>query len=342
MENYIGKICPFCKTEIKEGDAVKVCPSCGIPHHEGCWEENKGCTTFGCAEQHYEAQGTNPTDVCSNCGATLGDGQQFCPKCGTAKNAPKKNVCGKCGAELQDGQEFCPKCGQKAGLALDQDVNSAINQFNAGVNKSNEAKKKKPMKIIIAAVAVVVVAIVVAVLVAPKIFVSVDDLCAQGNYEKAYEKADSGEKLAIRAENAAAVQSAFSADNLKDPNSFELRDAYYNEGTNDDGDTTKQLVLYISGANSYGASVSSYWLYTWDVEDQEWSYFCSVSDLSDEEYSSYDDEDEKLEKLLNNLGRGIIETTMDEGHKLSKEAVKRINTMFEEDTLDDVELLDVN
>lgn len=22
MEDYIGKICPFCKTEIKEGDAV--------------------------------------------------------------------------------------------------------------------------------------------------------------------------------------------------------------------------------------------------------------------------------------------------------------------------------
>ena len=42
MENYIGKICPFCKTEIKEGDTVKVCPACNIPHHESCWEENKG------------------------------------------------------------------------------------------------------------------------------------------------------------------------------------------------------------------------------------------------------------------------------------------------------------
>ena len=31
MEDYIGKICPFCKTEIKEGDSVKACPACGIP-----------------------------------------------------------------------------------------------------------------------------------------------------------------------------------------------------------------------------------------------------------------------------------------------------------------------
>lgn len=157
MENYIGKICPFCKTEIKEGDSVKVCPACNIPHHEGCWTENKGCTTFGCSEQHYEAQHTNPTDVCSNCGAPLGDGQAFCPKCGTPKNAPKKNVCGKCGAELQDGQEFCPKCGQKVGLAVDAGVNSAISQFNAGVEKKN--KKKATLPIILGVVAVISVAL---------------------------------------------------------------------------------------------------------------------------------------------------------------------------------------
>lgn len=156
MNEYVGKTCPYCKTEIKEGDEVQVCPECGIPHHAACWEENHGCTTFGCKEQHYEEQHTNPTDVCSNCGAPLGDGQAFCPKCGTPKNAPKKNVCGKCGAELQDGQEFCPKCGQKVGLAVDAGVSSAINQFNADVQKTNITKKKLPI-IIGAAIAVVAV-----------------------------------------------------------------------------------------------------------------------------------------------------------------------------------------
>lgn len=159
MENYIGKICPFCKTEITEADTVKVCPACGIPHHEGCWEENHGCTTFGCSEQHYEAQHTNPTDVCANCGAPLGDGQAFCPKCGTAKAAaPQKNVCGKCGNELQDGQEFCPKCGQRAGLAVAPEVNSAINQFNANVQK--KSKKNIKLPIILGVIAAVVVALV--------------------------------------------------------------------------------------------------------------------------------------------------------------------------------------
>jgi Oxygen-sensitive ribonucleoside-triphosphate reductase len=334
-EKTIGKVCPFCKTKIKDGDEVIVCPACGIPHHKGCWEENKGCTTFGCKEQHYEAQGTNPTDVCPNCGASLGDGQMFCPKCGTPKGGVKSNVCGKCGTELQEGQEFCPKCGQKAGLIVDTNVNSAISQFNAGVNKTNDAKKKKPLKIVLAAIIALAV-IVAGVLIAPKIFVSVDDLCAQGNYEKAYDKADSDSKLEVKAESIAAAQSSISADNLKDPSSFVLRDAYYKEGTNDDGETTGQLVLYVSGSNSYGASVSSYWLYTWSNDENEWSYFASVSDLSDEEYSEYDDSDEELEKLLNNVARSSIKSTMSDGLKLSKESIKRINSMFEDDTLNSV------
>ena len=160
MENYVGKNCPFCKTEIAEADTVKVCPACGIPHHEGCWEENHGCTTFGCSEQHYEAQYTNPTDVCSNCGTPLGDGQAFCPKCGTPKAAaPHKNVCGKCGNALQEGQEFCPKCGQKAGLVVDAGVNSAIEQFNS--NLTHAKKKKRSLPIGILAGIVVILAIVV-------------------------------------------------------------------------------------------------------------------------------------------------------------------------------------
>ena len=136
---FVGKQCPYCKTEIKEGEEIKVCPACGIPHHIGCWEENKGCTTFGCSEQHYEVQGTNPTEVCSKCGAPLGDGQAFCPKCGTPKISRQTN-CGKCGTPLVTGQEFCSKCGQKVGVMLDHNVSSAINQFNANI------KPEKPKK----------------------------------------------------------------------------------------------------------------------------------------------------------------------------------------------------
>lgn len=300
-------------------------------------ENFEGMNPLGSATE--EGTATKTAEVCSKCGATLEEGQEFCPKCGTPKK--KKNICAKCGAELQEGQEFCSKCGQKVGLAVDNNVASAIDQFNNEVTKENAKKKKVPIIIGVVLVILVLGALAFKV-VAPKIFINMKGYMERGNYVKAYEKAKTDDdKLQVRAENAVAVQCAYSADNLKDPSSFSLRDAYYKEGTNNDGETIKSMVLYISGANSYGASVSSYWYYTWSNKNNKWEYFCSVSDLSDEEYSEYDDEDEKLEKLLNNIARAGIKEVIKDGIKLDKSAVKRINKMFEDDTLDDVDLLDV-
>ena len=43
-----GMLCPYCKTPLTENDSIVVCSSCEMPHHLNCWQENKGCTTFGC------------------------------------------------------------------------------------------------------------------------------------------------------------------------------------------------------------------------------------------------------------------------------------------------------
>lgn len=48
MQEYIGKICPYCKTAFAEGDEIVQCSACEMPHHKDCWIENQGCTTFGC------------------------------------------------------------------------------------------------------------------------------------------------------------------------------------------------------------------------------------------------------------------------------------------------------
>lgn len=165
MKEHVGKMCPFCRTEIREEDAVAVCPACGIAHHKGCWEENGGCTTFGCSQQNYEQPNTAPNAFCANCGTPLENGDYFCPNCGAAKGAPKKNRCGKCGTELEEGQLFCANCGQRAGVAVDSTVNQAINQFNANVVMQQQKKKKssKAVPIIIAAVLVVVLCVSLAV-----------------------------------------------------------------------------------------------------------------------------------------------------------------------------------
>lgn len=45
---YIGKTCPYCKTPLVKGDTVVFCSVCDMPHHLSCWQDNQGCTTFGC------------------------------------------------------------------------------------------------------------------------------------------------------------------------------------------------------------------------------------------------------------------------------------------------------
>ena len=86
MNNYIGKICPFCKTMFQEGDEIVICNSCDMPHHKDCWVANQGCTTFGClgtvrsvdsgsntvtaTELIYEDEELTPASVfCTQCGA---------------------------------------------------------------------------------------------------------------------------------------------------------------------------------------------------------------------------------------------------------------------------------
>lgn len=39
--------CPYCKTEIKEGEAYYECSSCHAEYHQDCWEVG-GCSVLGC------------------------------------------------------------------------------------------------------------------------------------------------------------------------------------------------------------------------------------------------------------------------------------------------------
>ena len=313
------------------------------------------------SEAQIPETGTS-NDICRNCGAPWLPGQTACPNCGAPKTDPAPvgeasadataPTCPNCGTLLQEGQKFCPGCGQMLGAA------DPAGSFNTGnpMNPMNPAnpmnptampygapgipkRKSKALPLVIVAVVVVLIAaLATLVLVSSDTFASVATLCARGDYAKAYEKASEEEKPAVKGESVAAECSAFAVDNLKDPSSFKLREVYYYEGTNDKGEPYDYIALYLSGANSYGASVGSYWLFTWDDDDNEWFYFCSVSDLEQEEYSDYDDEDEKWEKTVNNFGRIMIELAQKSGIELDKDAVKRINTLF---MLDDVEAISI-
>ncbi|HZS27013.1 MAG TPA: NINE protein [Candidatus Angelobacter sp.] len=43
-------VCPYCRMPFEEtGPARVFCTACGTPHHEDCYQENGGCTVFGCS-----------------------------------------------------------------------------------------------------------------------------------------------------------------------------------------------------------------------------------------------------------------------------------------------------
>ena len=65
-DEYVGKVCPYCRFPIKPGETIIVCPECQVPHHEDCWRENQSCTTYGCtggtpASQTYTRGGPLPS-----------------------------------------------------------------------------------------------------------------------------------------------------------------------------------------------------------------------------------------------------------------------------------------
>jgi TM2 domain-containing membrane protein YozV len=44
-------VCPYCRAPFDDvnGQAIE-CEGCGTPHHADCYEENGGCTVFGCSK----------------------------------------------------------------------------------------------------------------------------------------------------------------------------------------------------------------------------------------------------------------------------------------------------
>jgi TM2 domain-containing membrane protein YozV len=52
-----ASVCPYCRSPIEPGAADELlCPGCGTPHHSDCFQENGGCTVFGCSSAPADEQ----------------------------------------------------------------------------------------------------------------------------------------------------------------------------------------------------------------------------------------------------------------------------------------------
>jgi hypothetical protein len=50
-------ICPVCQCTVVPDEEQTVCPACGLPHHSDCWNENLGCSAYGCSQVGVLKQG---------------------------------------------------------------------------------------------------------------------------------------------------------------------------------------------------------------------------------------------------------------------------------------------
>lgn len=90
--------CPICGSGFGEDEEIRICPDCRTPHHDECWEDNHGCSTYGCRSAAHQMVHTS-----EDAGDTPdgGGGVVACPACG-AMHPTTDLVCGSCGKLLGD------------------------------------------------------------------------------------------------------------------------------------------------------------------------------------------------------------------------------------------------
>ena len=106
MARYTGNHCPVCEQEFTDNDDIVVCPDCGTPYHQACWQK-----VGACMHQSEHAAGFEwKPEV--GAGAAEAAHAATCPNCGT-HNTPGAVRCSHCGCPL-------PKAGEEAPGAAPQ------------------------------------------------------------------------------------------------------------------------------------------------------------------------------------------------------------------------------
>lgn len=227
----------------------------------------------------------------------------------------RKFFCEQCGAELTGNLKFCPNCGKK--IFAKSDKNLSVNI--------------KKLGLIAATFVLLIVLSVTGIKMIPKLLITPEELMLQGNYEKAYKKAKEDKKENVLIENLIIHICNEIKKSMKDPSSFELRDVWYEPEEN------KRIVLYVSGRNSFGGIVGS--LYVYYFGEGKYELLASIHDMEEEEYYSFDDTYDILEKMFNNMARNAIREVRVDSNKLDGEVVDRINELNKEDIMKNVRLL---
>lgn len=96
--------CPYCQSNIKSDNELQYCKECGTPHHKECWEENGGCTTYGCGQNpHSKKDKVNVGNLTIEQIRELNSGV----------SSQTYNACVKCGGKIETDSVYCKYCGNR-------------------------------------------------------------------------------------------------------------------------------------------------------------------------------------------------------------------------------------
>lgn len=142
-----NKTCPYCQSKIKSGADFIVCSHCGVPHHRECWEENKGCTTYGCINNPHTEKKIELDSNYSNDSEDVGNLSPEEIRQSLRNSESVFIQCRNCKSEVEESSVYCKYCGynlkenKKTGVLSEADDN-----FNKDFSRRYEQKVRLTRK----------------------------------------------------------------------------------------------------------------------------------------------------------------------------------------------------
>jgi len=145
MHTFKNKICPYCQSKIKDDLDMTVCSLCGTPHHKECYEENGGCTTYGCKNNPSTVK---PDTINPN---AVDVGSLTLPAARVLVTQTKLIQCPECKKEVEENSHYCKHCGynlieNKYDDDREDRSGEVKEDFNDEFKRRYEEKKKSSQK----------------------------------------------------------------------------------------------------------------------------------------------------------------------------------------------------
>lgn len=119
-----GQLCAICQSKIAVGDEVRNCEKCLLSYHLECWNENKGCATYGCPNAPGKESQLGQPEIRVDFGSgpraplrtpTVPTGSAGAPSAVAGRKRPVVEfgsaLC-PCGTLIPPGVLHCQSCGQ--------------------------------------------------------------------------------------------------------------------------------------------------------------------------------------------------------------------------------------